>query len=99
MNQVATLQQLTTRLGRLESEITAIRHALEILQQNAGSPTMPLAPALTNKLSLSKQMQQLLRRFSIGGQPVGPETLQRQMAQTNLNRNELSQSLIEARGE
>lgn len=99
MNQSATLQQLNTRLGRLEGEITAIRRILEILQQNAGSPTIPPAPALTNKLELSEQMQQLLRRFSIVGQPVGPETLQGQMAQTNLNRNELSQSLIEARGE
>ena len=99
MSHTVTLEQLTTRLGRLESELTAIRRALEMLQENAGFPPMPPGPIFTNKIRLRDQMEQLLQRFSIVGQPVGPETLQEQMAQANLNRNELSQSLIEARGE
>ena len=99
MSNAVTLQQLTTRLGRLESEITAIRRTLELLQKNPNSPTRPPGPALTNKLNLSEQMHHLLQRFSIVGQPVGAKTLQAQMAQANLNRNELSRSLIEARGE
>jgi hypothetical protein len=99
MSHTVTLEQLTIRLGRLESELSAIRRALEMLQQDAGPPTMPPGPIFTNKISLSEQIQQLLQRFSIIGQPVGSETLQGQMAQANLNRNELSQSLIEARGE
>lgn len=99
MSYAVTLEQLTTRLSRLESEITAIRRTLEMLQQNTQPPTVHPGPALTNKLSLSEQMHHLLHRFSIVGRPVGPETLQEQMARANLNRNELSQSLIEARGE
>lgn len=91
-----TLEQLTNRLGRLESEIAAIRHALTMMQT---SPVGSVVPTLANKTSLSEQMQQLLQQFSIVGQSAGPESLQRQMAQANLSRNELSQSLIEARGE
>lgn len=91
-----TLEQLTNRLGRLESEIAAIRHALTMMQTN---PVGSVVPTLANKTSLSEQMQQLLQQFSIVGQSAGPESLQRQMAQANLSRNELSQSLIEARGE
>ena len=94
-----TLEQLTTRLGHLESEIAAIRRTVEMLQQNAGSLTAPSSPTLVNRDSLSEQMQQLLRQFSIVGQSAGPEFLQKQMAQANLSRNELSQSLIEARSE
>lgn len=99
MSYAGALEQLTIRLSRLESEITAIRRTLELLQQNIQPTTAPSGPALTNKLSLNEQMHHLIQRFSIVGQPVGPETLQKQMAQANLNRNELSQSLIEARGE
>ncbi len=99
MSHTVTLSQLTTRLDHLESEITVIRRALEMLQQNAGSPTIPPGPIFTNKIRLSEQMQHLMQRFSIVGRPVGPEAFQQQMARTNLNRNELSQSLIEARGE
>lgn len=92
-----TLEQLTNRLGRLESEIAAIRHALTMLQTSpvAGS----VVPTLANKTSLREQMQQLLQQFSIVGQSAGSESLQKQMARANLGRNELSQSLIEARGE
>lgn len=99
MSQPVTLQQLTTRLGRLESEITALRRALERLQQPAGWPTALAEPGFSNKLSLGQQMGQLLQRFAVTGQPLGPEPLQEQMARTRLNRNELSQSLIEARGD
>jgi hypothetical protein len=91
-----TLEQLTNRLGQLESEIAAIRHALTMLQ---AGPVASVVLPLADKTSLSEQMQQLLQQFSIVGQPAGPEPLQKQMAQSNLSRNELSQSLIEARGE
>ena len=94
-----TLEQLTSRLGHLEREIAAIRRTLETLQHNAGAQTTPADPSLANRIALNEQMQQLLQQFSITGQPLGPESLQEQMAQTDLRRSELSQSLIEARGE
>ena len=94
-----TLEQLTSRLGHLEREVAAIRRTLEALQPDAGALTTPADSGLANKITFNEQMQQLLQQFSITGQPLGPEFLQEQMAQTDLRRNELSQSLIEARGE
>lgn len=95
MSQTATIQQLTARLGQLESELTAVRRTLETLQHPPNTGAKQITPA--NKDSLNSQMQQLFRHFNIVGTPVGAESLQEQMAQSNLNRNELSQSLINAR--
>jgi hypothetical protein len=99
MDQLLTLQQLTLRLGHLEAELTAIRQTLEALQQTPDpSPGPPMAP-FSNKPTLKAAMRHLLQKFSISGQPLGPEKLQSRMAHNPLNRNELSRSLIEARGD
>lgn len=95
MTDTATLRQLTARLGELEREITAIRRTLESLQQSEDTLTA-ISPDKTN---LTNQMQQLLQRLAITGRPIGAERLQTQMIQANLTRNELSQSLIAARGD
>ena len=99
MNDTIAVQQLKTRLSRLEGEIVAIRQALEALPQPETPPTKPSGAILTNKRSLQEQMQQLFQSFSIAGETIGAEALQAQMAQANLKPNELSHSLILARGE
>ena len=95
MGQTATIQKLTGQLSRLESEITAVRRTLETLQQTPDTGTEHKTQ--TGKDGLNVQMQHLFRHFAISGTPSGAESLQVQMAGANLGRNELSQSLINAR--
>ena len=95
MGQTATIQKLTAQLSRLESEITAVRRTLETLEQSPDTEYKTQA----NKDSLNVQMQQLFKHFSIAGVAVGAESLQEQMTGANLGRNELSQSLINARSD
>lgn len=99
MDQLLTLQQLTLRMEHLEAELTAIRQTLEALQQTPNSSPGPMLAPFSNKTTLKVAMHHLLQKFSISGQPIGPEKLQSRMAQSPLNRNELSLSLIEARGD
>ena len=97
MDYRVTIQELTTRLSRLEQEIASIRHTLDTLPRSAEAHISTFMPA--NKTSLLAQMQSLFQQFAIDGSPIGPETLQTQMAQAELKQNEVSQSLILAREE
>ena len=97
MDYRVTVQELTSRLSRLEQEIASIRHTLDTLPISAEAHLSPLISA--NKTSLLTQMQNLFQQFAIDGSAIGPEALQTQMAQADLDQNELSHSLILARDE
>ncbi len=102
MSQLGTIQQLTNRLGQIETEIIAIRRELKAYperqnQQPLADATIPYTFA--NKAALREQMQQLFLTLSIQGESVGAEAVQKQMRQAALTSNELSQSIIAAREE
>lgn len=102
MNQSATIQRLTNHLRRIESEIMAIRQELNALpeQQNLRpSSDVTISYNWASKTELRKQMQQLFLTWSIQDNPIGIESLQKQMRETNLAANELSQSIISTREE
>lgn len=99
MTYLATIQQLTTRIRRIETEVTAIRRELQQLPA-ADSEAEAVAPDVwANKSTAQKQMQRLFTSLAIQGEPLGAELLQKQMAQSSLTANELSQSIIAAREE
>lgn len=101
MEQTFSLQQLTDRLLRLESEIQAIRQTLiERSQQNASTavgvkPTPILRWA--DKQTLQREMNAFRASLSIHTEPIAIGDLQRKMEESGLAPNELSQSIIEAR--
>lgn len=101
MEQTLSLQQLTDRLLRLESEIQAIRQALiERSQQNAStSVSIKPMPILrwADKQALQREMNAFRASLSIPTEPIAIEDLQRRMEESGLAPNELSQSIIEAR--
>lgn len=102
MNQFTLFQRLTDQLRRIETEIIAIRRELKALpeqqsQQSLANVTIPYT--FVNKAVLREQMRHLFLTLSIQGEPVGAETLQKQMRKAVLTSNELSQSIIAAREE
>jgi len=103
MNQAATIQQLTDRLRRIEAEIIAVREELRTLPEKQGQQPPPTGVTVpytwVDKVALKKQMRQLFQALSVQGESVGAETLQKQMGETELTSNELSQSIIAAREE
>jgi hypothetical protein len=102
MDQSTTIQDLTNRLRRIEAEIVAVREALKALpeQQDQFSPVIATVPyAWVNKTALKEQMRHMFLKFSIQGEPVGVEVLQKRMHEAALSSNELSQSIIVAREE
>mgnify|MGYP006969363710 CR=1 FL=1 len=102
MNQAATIQQLTDRLRRIEAEIIAVREELKTLPEKQGQPTSKgttVPYTWVDKVVLKKQMRHLFHTLSVQGEPVGAEMLQKQMGETELTSNELSQSIIAAREE
>lgn len=99
MNQDTTIQQLTDRLRRIEAEIVAVREELKALPgQQEKSPANYATPKV-NKAILREHIQRLFLTLSLRGEPVGAETLQKQMGEADLISNELSQSIIAAREE
>ncbi len=103
MNQLATIQHLTSRLRQIESEIVAIRHELKALPAQGDQLTQleetPMSGMWVDKRALKKQMRQLFLTMSVQGETVGIDTLQKQMREAGLASNELSQSIISAREE
>ena len=102
MNQAATIQQLTDRLKRIEAEIIAMREELRTLPTKQAQPhpaDTAVAYTWTDKAALKKQMLGVFHALSVQGKPVGAEALQKQMAESELTTNELSQSIIAAREE
>ena len=102
MNQFTSIQRLTDHLRRIETEIMAIRRELKALperesQQSLADVTIPYT--FVNKTVLKEQMQLLFHTLSIQSEPVGAETLQKQMRKAALTSNELSQSIIATREE
>ena len=97
MNQPITIQALTTRLGRVEAELLALRRDLRTLhQQNRGEQRPPFA--WSDKRALAKTVGNFIGEFAIVGEAVEPAWLQQQMEAT-LKPNELSQGIIGAREE
>lgn len=100
MEQTLSLQQLTDRLLRLESEIEAIRQALIERSQSAlTSVSIKPMPILrwADKQALQREINAFRVSLSIHTEPVAIEDLQRRMSECGLAPNELSQSIIEAR--
>ena len=54
---------------------------------------------LVDKAMLREQMESLFETLDIQGEPIGAIALQEEMRQANLDRNELSQSIIAMREE
>jgi hypothetical protein len=52
-----------------------------------------------DKTLLRRAMDKLFQTLSIQGEPIGVEALRQMMKKENLNQNELSRSIIEARDE
>jgi len=100
MSQTATLQRLTTRLNHIDSEIIAIRRELLEFPRDAPEAATPKSEGSqkwVNKADLRREIQVFLASLGVSGSPIGAEKLQKQMAQANLTRNEVSQSLIAER--
>ncbi|MCX7839859.1 MAG: hypothetical protein N2559_10475 [Anaerolineae bacterium] len=102
MEQVLSLQQLTDKLLRLESEIELIRRALlEHSQQNTPALTSTVKPMpgfrWADKQTLQREMNAFRASLSIRTEPIEIEDLQRRMGEAGFAPNELSQSIIEAR--
>lgn len=96
---LAPIQQLTTRLRRIEVEIQAIRRELNTLPQQQNLPVEKISYRWANKTAIQEETQKLLHTLSIHGNPIGPKLLQKQMREAQLSSNELSQSIIEMREE
>lgn len=105
MNQTLSMQELTDRLVRVESEVTALREELASLRkQTRTSPRTAItreamAHLCTDKMALSRWINGLFEKLSIQGTPIGAEALQEKMAQASLTSNELSRSIVSAREE
>lgn len=101
MNQSIAIERLTNNLNRIEIEIGHIRQELKSLphyqEQSFINSTTPYA--FVNKTAVKKQMRQLFHTLSIDGDAIGAEPLQKQMQESQLAVNELSQSIIAAREE
>ncbi|MBP8002047.1 MAG: hypothetical protein KA314_10500 [Chloroflexi bacterium] len=98
MNQPVTIQTLTTRLGKVEAELLALRRDLHTLhKQNRSEQQKPFA--WSDKQMLAKTVENFISEFEITGEAVEPEQLQQQMATAMLEPHELSQGIIEAREE
>lgn len=63
------------------------------------SEAVNLPFSTVDKRLIRKHMQELFRILSVEGEPIGIEELQKQMREANLNSNELSRGIIEAREE
>ncbi|MEM7535439.1 MAG: hypothetical protein AAF639_24900 [Chloroflexota bacterium] len=108
MSHAIAVQQLTSRLRWLESEILTVRKALKSLPKHESQPSSAgvtdrtlLMPSIkwVNKAQLRKTMDELFGSLLLDIQPVGSEALQQQMRKAKLQPNELSRSIIEAREE
>jgi hypothetical protein len=99
------LQQLTDKVVYLEQEVNTIRKELADLREQ--QETVPQAPAShsiadfpwMDKTLLRQAMDRLFQTLSIQGEPIGVEALRQIMKKENLDQNELSRSIIEARDE
>lgn len=102
MNQIMTVQQLTTRLRRIEAEIVAIRQGLDTMPQEVSrfsEPEVASSYAWVSKPMLREQMKQFFLMLPLQGAANGIDELQKAMAVAELRSNELSQGIIAAREE
>jgi len=99
------MQELTDRLVRVESEVTALREELASLrkQTRTSLPTAATRQALAHlcmdKTALRCWINGLFETLSIQGVPIGAEALQAKMAQAGLTSNELSRGIVSSREE
>lgn len=102
MSQIATFENLDSRLNRIDVEISALRRELRQLPQAnpiADRHKSDTSWEWADKEALHGQMQAIFDSLGIEGNPIGALALQKQMTQASLARNEVSQSLIAVRGE
>jgi hypothetical protein len=99
------LQQLTDKVVYLEQEVNTIRKELaDLREQQEAVPQVPITQSIANfpwmdKTLLRQAMDKLFQTLSIQGEPIGVEALRQMMKNENLDQNELSRSIIEARDE
>jgi hypothetical protein len=99
------LQQLADKIVYLEQEVNTIRKELaDLRQQREAVPQVPATQSIDSfpwmdKTLLRRAMDKLFQTLSIQGEPIGVEALRQMMKKENLNQNELSRSIIEARDE
>ncbi len=103
MSQTLTLQQITNKISHLEEEMNNLRKELdELRQQNADTSnpfTTNVAYTWADKQSQRRWINQLFTSLSITNTPIGPQTLQQRMSQSELSPDELSRGIVEAREE
>jgi hypothetical protein len=99
------LQQLTDKVVYLEQEVNTIRKELaDLREQQEPVPQGPATQSIADfpwvdKTLLKQAMDKLFQTLSIQGEPIGVEALRQMMKNENLDQNELSRSIIEARDE
>ena len=101
------VQQLAERVDQLEQAVNAINRELADLRGEANQNSQAVTRVRdlevqfrrTDKSSLKTAMTGLFETLSIQGQSVGIVALRQMMSAENLDRNELSRGIIEARDE
>jgi hypothetical protein len=94
-----TVSLLTERLDHLEEEMRFIRKELDELRQQASDESRASDAIWADKAAQKRAANDLFAALSIRGSPIGAEALQQQMAQADLDEDELSKGIIEAREE
>ena len=98
MNDTALVAELSDRIRRIENEIISIRHVLE-----HQAPTDAIIPKTSEEIkwadkgALRERMERVRQALAIDGEPRGVEWLQKQMAESQLEQNELSRAIVTAR--
>jgi hypothetical protein len=104
---IMNVQQLAERVDQLEQAVNAINRELADLRGEANQNSQAVTRVRdlevqfrrTDKSSLKTATTGLFETLAIQGQSVGIAALRQMMSAENLDRNELSRSIIEARDE
>lgn len=95
------LQQLTERVIHLEKELDTLRQEMiDLRKQRSTTSQTTLFPSAIDFSTVDKKaVDEFFEILSIQGEPIGIQALRQMMAGENLEPNELSRSLVEARDE
>lgn len=106
MEQAVQLRQLSDRLTRLEQETAQLRTDVNRLEQQPTEQNGhhvqedPFAKYQVDKTPLVEAFKRMFEALGIKDlKPIGAEALQKMMAESELEPNELSQGIIEMRDE
>lgn len=106
MEQAVQLKQISDRLARLEQETAQLRTQVNQLQQEPENHNGqqahddPFARYQVDKTPLVEAFERMFESLGIKDvKPIGAENLQKMMAKSRLEPNELSRGIIEMRDE